>query len=88
LTEVRTMPMAGNSEEIKKQIQAYIDLGVPHIIFSVTQLIEWMTSNIQYLYGFNWDLGKGTRDTLTFEHADAWWYGDNYFFLGLQSSRA
>ena len=43
--------------------------------------VEWTTSNIQYLYGFNWDLGKDTRDTLTFEHADAWWYGDNYFFL-------
>jgi nucleoside-specific outer membrane channel protein Tsx len=43
--------------------------------------IEWATSNLQYLYGFNWDLGKETRDTLTFEHADAWWYGDNYFFL-------
>jgi nucleoside-specific outer membrane channel protein Tsx len=44
-------------------------------------LIEWATSDLQYLYGFNWDLGKGTRDTMTFEHTDGWRYGDNYFFL-------
>ena len=46
-------------------------------------LVEWSTWNIQYLYGFNFDLGKDQRDTLTFEHADRWKYGDNFFFLNV-----
>jgi len=54
---------------------------VPRQEKTQTKFIEWSTSNLQYLYGFNWDLGKATRDTLTLEHADAWRYGDNYFFL-------
>lgn len=41
--------------------------------------------NIQYLYGANFDLGKNTRDTLTFEHMDEWKYGDNFFFLDVNN---
>ena len=43
--------------------------------------LEWSTWDVQYLYGFNWNLGNNPFDTITFEHADSWRYGDNYFFL-------
>jgi nucleoside-specific outer membrane channel protein Tsx len=46
-----------------------------------TPFIEWHATNIQYLYGFNWNIGKDIVDTVTLEHADAWRYGDNYFFM-------
>ncbi|MBM4259440.1 MAG: hypothetical protein FJ147_26520 [Deltaproteobacteria bacterium] len=43
--------------------------------------LEWSTTNVQYMYGFNWGAGKDTVDTATLEHADSWRYGDNYFFM-------
>jgi len=43
--------------------------------------LEWSTTNIQYLYGFNWHLGRHVTDTFTLEHTDSWRYGDNYFFM-------
>ncbi len=42
---------------------------------------QWQTSNIQLLYGNGYELGDNTRSTLTFEHANGWKYGDNFFFL-------
>jgi nucleoside-specific outer membrane channel protein Tsx len=50
-----------------------------------TPLLEWSTSNIQYLYGFNWNVGKDVVDTFTIEHANRWRYGDNYFFMDVQN---
>ncbi len=44
-------------------------------------LVEWSTTNIQYMYGFNWNVGKDVVDTFTIEHTDSWHYGDNYFFM-------
>jgi len=41
----------------------------------------WQSSNIQYLYGSNFELGDSARSTLTFEHANGWKYGDNFFFV-------
>jgi F420-dependent oxidoreductase-like protein len=35
--EVRTMLVAGSTEEVKKQIQMYIDAGITHIIFNTYQ---------------------------------------------------
>ena len=49
------------------------------------RLTTWSTWNIQYLYGFNYDLGEDARDTMTFEHADQWKYGDNFFFLDVNT---
>jgi nucleoside-specific outer membrane channel protein Tsx len=46
-----------------------------------TPFLEWSTTNIQYMYGFNWFVGKDVVDTFTIEHTDSWRYGDNYFFM-------
>jgi len=52
----------------------------PHATQSQS-LIEWSTTNIQYMYGFNWNVGRNVVDTFTIEHTDSWRYGDNYFFM-------
>lgn len=39
------------------------------------------SANVGYLYGFNWDSPKARRDILTFEYANRWAYGDNFFFV-------
>ncbi|WP_020674880.1 DUF5020 family protein [Geopsychrobacter electrodiphilus] len=42
---------------------------------------QWQTSNVELLLGSGYKLGDDTRTTLTFEHANGWKYGDNFFFL-------
>jgi len=44
---------------------------------------QWQSSNLQYLYGNNFKLGDETRSTITFEHANGWKYGDNFFFVDI-----
>lgn len=41
----------------------------------------WQSTNIQYLYGGGFKLGNADRSTITIEHANAWKYGDTFFFL-------
>lgn len=41
----------------------------------------WSTTNVQFLYGEDFELGDTIRTTLTVEHANGWKYGDNFFFL-------
>jgi nucleoside-specific outer membrane channel protein Tsx len=48
---------------------------------ALKKMAEWSMFNIQYLYGFNWQLGVKRKDIITFEHADGWKYGDNYLFV-------
>jgi nucleoside-specific outer membrane channel protein Tsx len=42
---------------------------------------NWSSSNIQLLHGSGYELGEDERTILTFEHANAWRYGDNFFFV-------
>ena len=44
---------------------------------------NFATTNIQYLYGTNYELGDGTRSIVTIEHANAWKYGDNFLFVDI-----
>lgn len=44
---------------------------------------NFATTNIQYLYGTNYELGDDTRSIVTLEHANAWKYGDNFFFIDI-----
>ncbi len=44
---------------------------------------EWSSTNLQYLYGANFELGDGSRGTITLEHVSGWTYGDNFFFLDI-----
>ena len=42
--------------------------------------IQWQTTNIQYLRGWNYEFGNRQRSIITFEHANGWKYGDFYMF--------
>jgi len=46
--------------------------------------IEWQTTNLQLLRGFEYELGPKKRTLVTLEHANRWKYGDFYFFTDLQ----
>lgn len=47
----------------------------------------WQETDLEYLWGTNYKTLKtktstdSSRSTITFEHADAWKYGDNFFFF-------
>lgn len=41
------------------------------------------STNIQYLYGNDYELGDETRSIITLEHVNAWKYGDNFFFVDI-----
>ena len=46
----------------------------------------WSSTNVQLLYGSNYNTGLGgdaERTIMTVEHANAWKYGDNFFFLDI-----
>ncbi len=44
-------------------------------------LLQWQNNSLTYLYGKNFTVNPQIQQTVTFEHADAWKYGDNFFFL-------
>jgi len=44
---------------------------------------SFSTTNIQYLYGTQYELGDDTRSIVTLEHVNAWKYGDNFFFVDI-----
>lgn len=44
---------------------------------------EWSSANIQILRGSTYELGDSNQTVLTFEYADGWKYGDNFFFIDI-----
>ncbi|MGR9116428.1 MAG: DUF5020 family protein [Gammaproteobacteria bacterium] len=44
---------------------------------------EWSSSNIQLLYGNDFEFGVDARTTITVEHAHGWQYGTNFFFVDI-----
>jgi len=42
---------------------------------------DWTSSNIQLLYGSDFEFGDRDRTTVTVEHANGWKYGQNFFFI-------
>ncbi len=44
-------------------------------------LLQWQNNSLTYLWGKNFKVNPETQQTFTFEHADAWKYGDNFFFV-------
>ncbi len=45
----------------------------------------WSSTSLEVLVGDNYEYGEGTKSStiLTFEHADGWEFGDNYFFFDI-----
>lgn len=47
-----------------------------------SEWLEWQSNNIQGLYGEGFLLSSDTQQvTFTFEHANGWKYGDNFFYV-------
>ncbi|MGR9053237.1 MAG: DUF5020 family protein [Gammaproteobacteria bacterium] len=44
---------------------------------------DWSSSDIQLLYGNDFEFGVDERTTVTVEHADGWQYGSNFFFVDM-----
>ena len=42
---------------------------------------SWSTTSVIVMQGWDYELGDESRTILTFEHADGWRYGDNFFFF-------
>ena len=44
-------------------------------------LLQWQSNSLTYLYGKDFTVNPDIQQTFTFEHADAWKYGDNFLFV-------
>src|SRR5690554_2962107 len=42
---------------------------------------RYSSTNVQILYGQDYELGEEKRTIMTLEHASGWEYGDNFFFV-------
>jgi len=44
-------------------------------------LLQWQNNSLTYLWGKNFAVNPEIQQTVTFEHADGWKYGDNFMFV-------
>ena len=44
-------------------------------------LLQWQSNSLTYLWGKNFKVNPSTQQTLSFEHAYGWKYGDNFLFV-------
>lgn len=49
-------------------------------------MTQWSTTSILYQYGTSFELGDENRSLMTFEHANGWTYGDNFFFFDVENA--
>ena len=45
-------------------------------------LLQWQDNSLTYLYGDSYKLDPETQQTITFEHASGWAFGDLFIFVG------
>ena len=53
------------------------------LISQTSYAFDWMSNNVQFLYGSDFELGDPDRTTTTVEHANGWKYGQNFFFVDI-----
>lgn len=53
------------------------------LVSQTSYAFDWMSSNVQFLYGSDFELGDPDRTTTTVEHAHGWKYGQNFFFVDI-----
>jgi len=76
-------------QRLSKKIIFILSAFVMSIMYSSTSFAgaaTWSTTNVQLLYGNNYNTGLGgddTRTVMTIEGANGWKYGDNFFFLDI-----
>ena len=44
-------------------------------------LMHWQNNSLTYLYGQDYKVDPDTQQTVTFEHASGWAWGDMFFFV-------
>lgn len=49
--------------------------------------VSWRSSNIQFLYGNQYEVGPSTRESITIENASSWQLGETYFFTNIFNRR-
>lgn len=48
---------------------------------------SWRSSNVQFLFGNQYEIGPATRESITVEHASSWRLGESYFFTNIFNRR-
>jgi nucleoside-specific outer membrane channel protein Tsx len=46
-----------------------------------SELLQWQNNSLTYLYGHDYKIDPGIQQTVTFEHASGWSFGDLFVFL-------
>ncbi len=59
----------------------YFTFFLVNFISAPCLAFDWTSSNLQALYGSDFELGDRDRTTITLEHAHGWAYGQNFFFV-------
>jgi len=60
---------------------AHLTILLSSFVASPCYSFDWTSSNVQLLYGSDFELGDPDRTTVTVEHANGWKYGQNFFFV-------
>lgn len=66
-------------------LAALAAFALPACLTAPADAAVWSSTNVEYLYGWNWDpsMGDEARGVITLEHASGFAYGDNFFFLDI-----
>jgi len=64
-----------------KTISASLTCLLIVLTSSPSYSFDWTSSNVQVLYGSDFEFGDKDRTTVTVEHANGWKYGQNFFFV-------
>ena len=48
---------------------------------NAADLLQWQNNSLTFLYGDNFKVNPEKQQTLTFEHASGWSFGDVFFFV-------
>lgn len=68
------------SDAIRKLILLLCLQGLP---LQSADAFDWTASDIQLLYGSDFEFGDDERTTVTVEHGHGWQYGTNFFFADI-----
>jgi len=66
--------------KIQKTLSSFIALFIT-LFAPLSYSFDWTSSNVQVLYGSDFEFGDTDRTTFTVEHANGWDYGTNFFFV-------
>jgi len=56
-------------------------LAAGHAMADDNSWLQWQSNSLTYLYGQDFKVDPQNQQTITFEHADSWKYGDTFLFV-------